>query len=659
MQRPTPTALVTTQAAIESFSVSPSGELVAYALRTVVGGAYRSHIWVVPRAGGRPRALTRGAVRDAAPAFSPDGSRVAFARRPAGETEEKAQVWTVPAGGGRLRRLTRQREGASTPLWSPDGRTIAFIGEAGDDRFAVGLDPRRRKRAPTARRITRLDYRDDTSGWLGRRSHLWLIPADGRGPATQLTHGDFDVTHPAWRPDGAAIAFAADRGPDANIAPRTEILSVSVPGGAMGGLAALAGDADRPAWSPDGSLLAFIGSDVADPPDDALVRLWVQSSGAHAPRALTADLDRSVGIEAWADLVVAEDGPGPVWLSDAEVAVVISDRGRNLPHRVSLTGEVAPLVEPGRLVTASIAAAGGRLTICAGDDGSAPELFAFEDGRLRRLTGNGSRWQRRFPSPRLEELRVDGPGGPIQVWLASPASAGDGPLATILLPHGGPSGSHAPGGRMDTLLLCGAGYRVAMPNIRGSTSFGAAWLGALGGRWGDVDAADALAVMDHLVAADLADPGRLGVMGLSYAGYLTQWLIGVTDRFAAAVAENGVANQVSTWGNSYFGVHYNRRASLGDPLTPEGVDRLWATSPLRNVARVRTPLLMLQAEEDRNCPAADNEQLFAALKVLGREVEYIVYPEEHHGFKDDGRPDRRIDRMERILAWFERWMPAG
>lgn len=659
MQRPTPAALVTAQAAIESFSISPSGSRIVYALRTVVRGAYRSHLWLVAWTGGRPVVLTRGAVRDGSPTFSPDGSRIAFVRRPAGETDAKPQIWTIPSSGGRARRLSKQKDGAGSPLWSPGGRHLAFIGEAGEDRFAVGLDPRRPKRAPTARRMTRLDYRDDTSGWLGRRAHLWLIPADGRGGATQLTRGDFDVSHPAWRPDGAAIAFASDRGPDANISPRLQIYAAAVPGGDVSELASLAGDADWPAWSPDGSQLGFIGTDVADPRDDVLVRLWVQAARGGRPRALTASLDRSVGIEAWADLVVAEDRPGPAWTSADEIGVVISDRGRNVPHRVSLDGAMAPLLDADRLVTAGIVAArDGRLAVCAGRDGRAPELYALERGTMRQLTRNGSRWQGRFPEPRLEERWVDGAGGKVQVWLASPASATNEPLATVLLPHGGPSGAHAPGGRMDVLMLCGAGYRVALPNIRGSTSFGTAWLGALGGRWGDVDVADAEAVMDDLVAAGLADPGRQGVMGLSYGGYLTQWLVGVTDRFAAGVAENGVANQVSTWANSFFGVHYDRRASLGDPLTPEGVERLWATSPLRNVSRIRTPLLMLQAEEDRTCPAADNEQLFTALKVLGREVEYVVYPEEHHGFKDDGRPDRRIDRMERILAWFERWMPA-
>jgi len=169
-----------------------------------------------------------------------------------------------------------------------------------------------------------------------------------------------------------------------------------------------------------------------------------------------------------------------------------------------------------------------------------------------------------------------------------------------------------------------------------------------------VDAADAMASVDALVARGLADPKRLAVMGLSYGGFLTQWLVGVTDRFAAASSENGVANQASAWANSFFGVHYNRRAGLGDPLSDEGMQALWRSSPLRNARKVTTPLLMLQAEEDRICPASDNEQLFAALKVLGREVEYILYPDEHHEMKSSGRPDRRIDRLERIVDWFGR-----
>ena len=144
------------------------------------------------------------------------------------------------------------------------------------------------------------------------------------------------------------------------------------------------------------------------------------------------------------------------------------------------------------------------------------------------------------------------------------------------------------------------------------------------------------------------------MLGLSYGGFMVHWLIGTSDRFRAAVSENGVANQVSAWANSDSGVEYNRAASLGDALSAEGVEKLWRQSPLRNVANIRTPLLMLQAGADLRCPPADNEQFFTALRVLGREVEYVLYPDESHVYQATGRPDRRIDRMERMLAWFER-----
>ena len=294
------------------------------------------------------------------------------------------------------------------------------------------------------------------------------------------------------------------------------------------------------------------------------------------------------------------------------------------------------------------------MAISAAVGGGAGEVWMVEAGRLRQLTREGSGWQRRFPAVDLQELMLEGPGGPIQAWLASPSGAGRRRLPTVLHVHGGPTGAWGPGGTLDEMALCGAGYRVLMPNIRGSATFGAAWIRPLSGELGRGRRGRRACAVDGLVARGLTDPKRIAVMGLSYGGFLAQWLIGVDHRFGAACAENGVSNQVSTWGNSYFGVHYNRRAGLADPLSDAGMRALWSSSPLRNAAAIQTPLLMLQAEEDRVCPPADNEQLFTALKVLDREVEYILYPDEHHEMKNYGRPDRRIDRQERILAWFDR-----
>lgn len=657
--RPTGRALVSAQAAILSFDLSSDGERVVYARRTVVEGAYRSHLWTVAWRGGGAQRLTDGLTRDGSPAISPDGRRVAFVRGPAGGAEGEAQIWIEPVAGGTPRQVTRMPYGAASPRWSPDGERLAFTAQTGPHRFAVG--PEVKGKTLRARRITRTDFRDDESGHLSRRAHLFVAAARAGARPLQLTSGDFDVATPCWSPDGTWLAFAADTGPDWNISPRSQLFRVPADGGEVRELASLAGDAERPAISPDGRMVAFIGTDVEDPPDHVLAGLWVAPVDGGTPRPLTAELDRSVGCDAWADMVQTDDAPGPLWIDDNTLAVIVASEGRNVPYRVTTAGEASPMVPPGRLVGAALATGAGRVAIAAGKDRQAAEIYAVESaaesvGRLRALTSNGSRWQRHFPLPRWDELWIGSPGGRMQAWLASPADAGDEPLPTILHIHGGPTGGWAPGGTMDSTMLTGHGYRVLMPNIRGSNTFGSGWIRALDGRWGDVDAADALAAVDHVIALGLADPQRLGVMGLSYGGYLTQWLVGATDRFAGAVAENGVANQVSAWGNSYFGVHFNRRATLGDPLTREGMQRLWSTSPISKVASISTPLLMLQAEEDRNCPMPDNEQLFTALRVLGREVELITYPEEHHEMKSTGRPDRRIDRMERILAWFDRWV---
>jgi len=166
-----------------------------------------------------------------------------------------------------------------------------------------------------------------------------------------------------------------------------------------------------------------------------------------------------------------------------------------------------------------------------------------------------------------------------------------------------------------------------------------------------------MAVVDRLIAEDLVDRGHVGLIGLSYGGFMTHWLIGAEpDRFSAAVSDAGVTNNVSSWAGSDSGPDYDRRYALGEPLDEAGASWLWQASPLRLASRIRTPLLILQGADDLRCPASDNEQLFVALRALGRTVEYVLYPESYHYFGIAGRPDRRIDRHERMLDWFRRYL---
>jgi dipeptidyl aminopeptidase/acylaminoacyl peptidase len=655
--------LVRSQAVLESFDPTPDGELVVVGLRRVSGNAYRSHLWVVPGRGGRPRQLTRGAVRDTGPQVSPDGRWVAFvralSRQPGAKGGTTAQAWVMPLAGGRARKVTRLKHGVDAVLWSPDGGRLALLGAGGEPRFVVGRP--REGVEPVARHVTRTDWRDDATGLVERRTHLWTVGVERGAEPRQLTSGDYDVANPAWSPDGKWIAFDADLEPDWNIRYRYRIFRVPSAGGRIRELVSLAGNARAPSYSPDGRHLAFLGTDVSDPLVGEPERVWLATATGKHACCLTSDLDDGIGGWAWADLAMAEEVEAPQWDGNDQLLVTIGRRGRVLPYHISsatddlLNPVLTPLVdERMRMIAGTVTARSGRRFLTAGVDGRASELYALTDGRLQRLTTLGSRWEDRYRRFEIEELQVPGPGGPIQVWLASPVGVADRRLPTILHFHGGPNGAWGPGGTMDSLLLTAHGYRVAMPNIRGSTTHGRAWMDALAGKWGQVDAADVMAVADTIVERGLADPDRIGVMGLSYGGYLTQWMTVHTRRFGAAVAENGVGNVLSAWGESYFGVHYGRMYGQGDPLTREGAMDLWQQSPLSRAAEIRTPLLLLQAAEDRNCPPSSNEQLFVALKVLGRETAWVLYPEEHHEMKNYGRPDRRIDRMARTLDWFER-----
>ena len=603
-------------------------------------------------------------MNDTSPEISPDGKRIAFLRASADlaapEKERLAQAWIINARYTNAVPLGHLPHGVEGLSWSPDSRSLALLAPGPEVRFLVGEQSSGREKAlaPTARRMTRMDFRNDT-GYRDRRSHLWLVTARRGARARQLTRGDFDVESPSWAPDGRSIAFAANLSADAVINPQTAIFKVNAGAGTVRELAKLRGDLGAPAWSPDGRWLAAFGTDVADPPEALQPEVWVIDAKSGEARSLSAGLDLPAGVWVGSHLNRTEEPEGPLWLDETSLVALLTVRGGSIPWRFHLNGGAEPLVEPDRRFVASgLQAAAGTVVVNAQIDGEASELAVVRRGKPRRVTRNGAAWQRRFALPRLDQIQLQGPAGPIQTWVYSPA---DGPrtrqpsppvLPVILDIHGGPTGAWGPGASLDMIALTAAGYRVVRPNIRGSAGFGSKWVNGLGPRWGEADAVDILAVVDGLIQEGLAEEGRVGVMGLSYGGFLVNWLVGVTDRFTAAVSENGVTNQVTAWAECHFGIYDTRRAGLGDPLSEAGMFALWSRSPLRNVANVHTPLLMLQAEEDRVCPASDNVQFFAALRTLGREVEYVLFPEEHHVMQSIGRPDRRIDRLERILAWF-------
>ncbi len=686
-----PARLLHRQVVLEEHDPLPGGGGAVVVERFVHAETYRSHLHRVSFGGSRAAVpLTTGAVRDTSPRVSPDGRRVAFLRSFPDEPERSTAVMVGALDGGEPWVLWVPDHGVSELAWSPDGSRLAFAAAGEMARSIIG--PETKGRVVTARRIRRADWRWDGVGHRDRWDQVWLMAVRQGARSRQLTRGEADVKGIAWAPDGRSIAYAADPRPDADIRPRPSIWVVPAAGGQPREAIRLAGYAGSPSFSPDGRWLACVGVDVADPLDDEQPALFLApvahgedaGSGAGPGHgsgtdcgtdlpplavALAPGLDLPVG--AWNDTDLngwmASARPGPCWDGTTSLVALVSEAGRVRPWRFPgnrATGRPAGSAE--RLIDGDVAAwtlgvADGVVSIVATVDDRPMELLVLRgrgpSAALRQRTTLGGAWRRGLAWPEMRRVLAPGAGGPIETWIVSPAGAGETALPTVVNVHGGPLGAWSPAPSTENVLLAAHGYRIILPNIRGSAGYGRAWIRPQLGDWGGVDAADTLAAVDHVVGLGLADPGRVGILGLSYGGFLVNWLVGAApDRFRAAVSENGVTNQLNGWANSDSGPEYDRMALLGDPLGEDGVAKLWRQSPLRHVARIRTPLLLLQGEADLRCPAADNEQLFVALRHLGREVEYVLYPESWHTFAITGRIDRRIDRNERVLAWFDRFL---
>jgi dipeptidyl aminopeptidase/acylaminoacyl peptidase len=623
-------------------AVAPDGSSVVYGRRTIEGGEYRIRLWRVPMTGGRAEQITTGDA-DVRPRFSPDGKTLLFLSTRSG----KSRPWLLPLAGGEPSQLAELDGQAGAAEWSPDGNAVALLAESGEERFRVG-DPEK----PTARRISDLNWRLDGVGIRDQFTSLWVVPARG-GKPKQLTGAGYEAIQPFWSPDGRRIGFLADPRPEAGILEQPQVWSLPASGGRATKHAQLRGEIAGASFSPGGRL-AFVGQDDPALAGSTSFGLWVREGSR--TRRLGEELDRTFLFIVIGDMVdFGALAPVPViWLDDDSVVVPVTDRGSCVPYRFGLDGSVERLVERDDAVCTWLAHGGGRLATVASVDGGACDVYAIEDGDLRRLSRNGGAWfgpYRRDPERHAVRHRD---GHEIDVWVVRPRRRRSKGL--VLQIHGGPHCAHGPTPWTEMIALADAGFTVIYGNPRGSVGYGEAFAKAIDGNWGEADDSDLMRLVDWAIRQKLGTRDHVGLLGLSYGGYMTNWLLGHhPGRFAAAVSENPVLDLFSFYGESDYG--FTIAEHVGGVAEPwDDFQRMLEKSPGALLHRNKAPLLLLQAEGDLRCPAGQTEIAFTMLRRLGRTVEMVRYPDEFHVMLETGRPDRRIDRLERIVDWFERYL---
>jgi len=652
--------------------ISPDGTKIAFVKTTIdeKSKEYRSQIWVVPSDGSaKPRQFTSGPKSDTSPRWSPDGTRLAFVSDRNGEK----QIYVIPTEGGEALQVTKMRRGAGNPVWAPDGTRIAFTAsidpEDKPEDYEKPLDQKTKEAEEKARKdeptiLTRLKIKSDAAmGLTGkRRSHIFVIDAAGKGPAIQLTSGEFDHSQPRWSPDGKYLAFSANRNEDADYEPwLSDIYLVPAGGGVLRKLTKTQGPSSSPVFTPDGKSIVYVGHRM-EHGSATLTKLWKIAlegdPGGQEPVLLTSEFDRSIGDSMAGDVRFGGSPGGPRISPDGKtVYFLASDRGKTCLYRVSIDGGETELVLGGkRQVFGFTIDDSGKKVALAFSDPLLPGDIAVYDmsrGLEKVLTEVNKELLDQVYLSKPEERFFEAKDGlELFGWIMKPVGFKEGrKYPGILEVHGGPHSMYGWNFFFEFQLLASRGYVVFYTNPRGGEGFGQEFVKAVIGDYGGKDFDDLMTWVDAVLKEGFVDENNLGVTGGSYGGFMTNWIVGHTGRFKAAVTQRSISNWLSFYGVSDIGYTFTEREILGNPWND--TERLWRHSPLAYAENVTTPLLILHSENDMRCPIEQGEQFYVALKRMKKEVEMVRFPGSNHELSRSGKPVLRVARLNQILRWFD------
>ena len=635
--------------------ISPDSRRIAFVHTTIDHDAndYVSNVWMADCESNELIQFTSGRGKDRYPRWSPDGLRLLFTSTPpnkgAGD-EKKAQLFVIKLTGGEAEQLTDIEGGIQNPRWSPNGSHILF----------TSLVAEVKKSKTDVKVITRLLYRFNAKGFFnGRRNHIFTISAKGGRPK-QVTQGAYDVDAAEWLVHDQRIAFISNLNADADLTRDKYIYSVSMNGGAQEPLT----DEHRTIISlkpsPQGDELVYIGHDyrrgLATNQD-----LWIVPVTGGASENITQRFDQSIGTSLSSDVRVVTPNPNPQWSADGEALYFTSTYGGvvglyRVPRRggdvEKVLGDITNSVEAWSLSRdESIAYTVLQTT--------APiELWVKKGDVKQPLTSFNRRWIQRLEICGSEKFSFTSSAGhTVEGWLMKPPDFEEGRKYPLLLEiHGGPRGVYGFSFMHEFQVLAAQGWVVLYTNPYGSGGYEEAFQVGLPGHYGEQDYEDLMEAIDYVLRQyDFIDAQRLGVLGGSYGGFMTNWIVTHTNRFKAAVTMRSISNWISMFGCSDIGWTFGK-LEMGESVPWRDEEAYMAKSPIRYVENVKTPTLIIHSEEDHRCPMEQAEQLYTALKFLGVPTELVRFPGEHHGLSREGKPQHREERLNHIIRWFKTYL---
>ncbi len=611
--------------------ISPDGERIVYTLRSIDPSTHarRAETWLCDADGGNRRLLTPAELEAGGVHWSPDGDALAFTGR---ATNGRGLFVVSAEPGAEPRELTTHGRDIDELAWSLDGGRIAYTSECDPDNPA---EQERPAAAPPVRVTRRIDYKQDGRGYVGnRRSHLFVVDVT-TGSRRRLTADPFDHDSPCWGgPDGRWLAVRVartDRG-------GAQLALMHVDSGETKAVTSASGPLDHWAWSPAGDRIVY----AADPEHTFQLDFFVYELATGTTRRLTDDLG-------------AELESHPVWLNAHQVLFhAIRGGASGIEKLDTERGAVEVLGRWPSWNTGLKPDRSRRRFVQVRSTLSSPsEVVVYDSvsGRHHDVTHHAARLLGENPPASWEYLQARNGDVTIDGWLLKPPDFNPGRRYPLVLDvHGGPTACHGYRFLAHQQCLATNGFLVLAANPRGSSSYGRDFAQGVVRDWGHGDFADLLATLDSVIARPYADPGRTGIFGISYGGYLTAWAISQTDRFAAAVCGEPIFDIESYYGTSDVGYNGMERHAGGPPHS----DPEWyaAHSPSTFAHRTTTPTLIFHGEADQRCPIGQSEQMFVALKKAGCEAEYARYPGGSHMFFVVGPPEHRADFLDRTVRWF-------